>query len=142
MSLSIIGKESSLVKKIEEALINAPVLGEPDSEYIHYLLHYSSNTEINNFKLRSGISCWTNTFTSSLELIHGITAEMNPASYKMIYAVKVGASDEENFLINSPIIAKADRTRHGDEYVLSEAINSKHFVKIPISVNSEGTEFL
>jgi len=143
VSLEIINSKSvpPLYRKIEKALKGIQTLGCQKPDKIHYLIHYSRDIDINGFELRRGICCWTTGFSIEPEVINGLTADMDPRSYQMIYAIKIGMAKGEA-LDTSSMIRTEIRARCGWEYELAEAISPSYIAKIPITLNGSGTEFV
>lgn len=131
------GKLSALFNQLSAAAKLLPVLGNPTSSNIIELVHYSADPNITSFPVRAGICCWTNAFTTSLDCIYNITAEMNPKNYKVVHIIRVGIPNGQD-IWSCTLFSEVVNTKIGIEFELNFDVLPGEFARVPLSLDPTG----
>lgn len=133
----------ALLARIAAAAQNTPVLINPNSRSIRYVLHFSKDENIP--ELHNGwTQSWANKAAADIQSIEAITNSIDPSAYTTLYVLRIGIAPHENFLSDSPQFSESFQNFRGDciEYVLGLPVAAGNFGKIAIQLNAAGTHYI
>lgn len=120
-----------------------PVLVNPNSNDIRYLLHFSTDNNITLFKPRPMNYCWADVFSANVGIVGQITNSYRPADYSSIYVLRIGLTNGQ-ILAHSPIVGNTVNGRPGDctEYGIAQPVRIGDFGRIDITLDPSKSFFL
>ena len=120
-----------------------PVLVNPNSNEIRYLLHFSTDDNITLFDSRPMNYCWAEVFSANIGIVGQITSSYRPADYSSIYILRIGLT-ENQILPHSPMVGSTVKGRPGDciEYGIAQAVKIGDFGRIDITLDPSESFFL
>ncbi|WP_339534589.1 hypothetical protein [Pseudomonas hunanensis] len=109
-----------------------PVLVNQNSNEIRYLLHFSTDDEIQFFESRPLDYCWADVFSANVGIVAQITNSYRPTDYTSIY------------ISSSPIVGHTVIGRPGDciEYAIKRAVRIGEFGRVAITLDPTEKFFL
>jgi len=90
MGITSRGQRTALHEQADALLESLPVLGSSQASRIVCLAHLSADPEITEFHVDAAHCVWSDTLASDIPGVTRITSDMDPASYRALYLIKVG----------------------------------------------------
>lgn len=120
-----------------------PVLVKQNSNEIRYLLHFSTDNDIQFFESRPLDYCWADVFSANVGIVGQITNSYRPTDYTSIYILRIGLNDGQA-LSSSPIVGHTVLGRPGDciEYAIKRAVRNGEFGRVAITLDPTEKFFL
>ncbi len=84
------GRVTDVYQRADDLLATLPVLGCAQAPRTIWLAHFSANTAITSFHLDSSKCVCVDTLAIDIKRIGATTGDMEPASYRALYLIKVG----------------------------------------------------
>ncbi|MGN7495903.1 hypothetical protein [Pseudomonas lactis] len=131
----------ALLTRLKSIAATLPILHSPNSTKIRYVLHFSTDANVQSFH-RSLSQAWADVICASLEGILTITNAPNAAAYTALYILRIGLADDEAYLEECKFFSDVVRNYPAvcHEYSLGNNVKQGDFGKLTITLN--GTDFI
>ena len=131
----------ALLARMKSVAATLPILHSPNSKKIRYVLHFSTNANVQSFH-RNLSQAWADVICASLVGIQTITNAPNAAAYTALYVLRIGLADDEDCLEKCKFFSGVVRNYPAVcyEYSLGNNIQPGEFGKLTLILN--GTDFI